>query len=269
MKYSVGEIANLLGISIVAVRNYEKCGLIEPERNEQNNYREYNAIDLNLIRRARSYMSYGFSMSEATEILLEDDLGGLSRELAEKEKSIEQELIRQYHLLSFTRQHAAYLRRLSVCEGECTIEMSPSFYGFPYREGVQISEDKALHERVRVWNDIRPVAETLLVYRAEEFTKGVKQYQSGLCMEEQYAQLFGIVEDEYVRRYPARKAVHAMVSRTFEPDLENWDSNLDRVVDWIRERGLTITDDIFGRVLHTSKSSGRWLHHIEIWAPIE
>ena len=69
MKYSIGEIANLLGISIVAVRNYEKCGLIEPQRNEQNNYREYNAIDLNLIRRARTYMSYGFSLGESTYML--------------------------------------------------------------------------------------------------------------------------------------------------------------------------------------------------------
>lgn len=74
MKYSISEIANLLGISIVAVRNYEKCGLIEPIRNEQNNYREYNAIDLNLIRRARSYMSYGFSLNEATDMLQSDDL---------------------------------------------------------------------------------------------------------------------------------------------------------------------------------------------------
>ncbi len=269
MKYSISEIANLLGVSIVSVRNYEKCGLIEPQRNEQNNYREYNAIDLNLIRRARSYMSYGFSLSEATEMLLENDLAGVSCELAKKEKSIERELMRQYHLLSFTRQHAAYLRRLSASEGECVIETSPAFYGFPYRTGVKIIEDKALHDRIRVWNDIRPFAETLLVYRREGFTRGVKQYQSGLCIEEQYAPLFGIEEDEYVRRYPSRKAVHAVISRTFEPDLGNWDANLERVTDWIEERGLTITDDIFGRVLHTSKSSGKWLHHIEIWAPIE
>ena len=111
MKYSIGEIAKMLGISIVAVRNYEKCGLIEPLRNEQNNYREYNAIDLNLIRRARSYMSYGFSLNEATEILKNEDLSGLAEALKDKEAGIERELERQYHLLSFTRQHAAYLER--------------------------------------------------------------------------------------------------------------------------------------------------------------
>ena len=107
MKYSVGDIANLLGISIVAVRNYEKCGLIKPERNELNNYREYNAIDLNLIRRARSYMSYGFSLNDATEMLKSDDLLALAEHLERIEPEVEQRVMREYQLLAFIKQHAA------------------------------------------------------------------------------------------------------------------------------------------------------------------
>lgn len=269
MKYSIGEIANLLGISIVAVRNYEKCGLIEPERNEQNNYREYNAIDVNLIRRARSYMSYGFSLSEATNMLQREDLSGIAGALRGKEKSIEQRMIREYQLLQFTRQHAAYLERISCGEGECVIEMSPAFYGLLYRDGQQISEDKELQEKVRVWNDIRPFAETLITYGKDSFIRSEKLYQTGLCIEEQYASFFDIQAGEHICYYPARRSVHSIITHIFEPEQEEDYPRFKYVTDWMEQRGLRIAGDVFGRVLHTSKSTGKWLHHIEIWAPIE
>ena len=96
MQYSIGDIANLLGISLVSVRNYEKCGLLEPERNEKNNYRKYNAIDLNLIRRARFLMSYGFSLSEATQILLHESLPGLAASMKEREAALQKQLFLDY-----------------------------------------------------------------------------------------------------------------------------------------------------------------------------
>ena len=269
MKYSIGEIANLLGISIVAVRNYEKCGLIEPQRNEQNNYREYNAIDLNLIRRARTYMSYGFSLSESTYMLKGDDLSGVARALREKEADIEQRMLNEYRLLTFARHHAAYLERISMSMGECSIEMSPAFYGVVYRERTQIFADESLNEKVRIWNDIRPFAETLLVFKKEAFIREENRYQSGLCIEERFAPYFDIMEDKHVSYYPTRRAVHMVASHVFEPEQGMGDFGYGFVLDWIRQRELTISGDPFGRVLHTSKSSGKWMHHVEFWIPIE
>ncbi len=268
MTYNSSEIARLLGVSVVALRNYEKSGLIEPIRNEQNNYRQYHAIDLNLIRRARSYMSYGFSLNEATDMLCKEDLSGVADAIQQQEESIERRMIHEYRLLQFTRQHSEYLKRISASEGECVIEMSPAFYGLPYREGVQIFDEEALHEEVKVWNDIRPFAETLLVYRRENFVHGKRQYQSGLCIEERLAAYFGITQNKYVRYYPARRSVHTVLTKDFEPDLDTEDHDDDPITNWIEERGLMLTADPIGRVLHTSKSSGKWRHHIEIWAPI-
>lgn len=147
--------------------------------------------------------------------------------------------------------------------------MSPAFYGLVYREHVQIFKDEALHEKARIWNDIRPFAETLLIYRKEKFIRAQRQYQTGLCIEEQYAPIFNIAEDKYVKYYPSRRAVHTLVSHVFEPEQSGGDSGYQYVMDWIDERGLTVAGDPFGRVLHTSKSSGKWLHHIEVWVPVE
>ena len=147
--------------------------------------------------------------------------------------------------------------------------MSPAFYGFTYREGIQILEDEELHRMTRRWNDILPFAETFQVFLRSSFEDGKMRNQTGLCIEARYADFFDIREDQYVKYYPPRKSVHAIVGYTFEPDIDYSDFEFLFVSDWIREKGLRIAGDAVGRVLHTSKSTGSWLHYIEIWLPIE
>ena len=268
MQYSIGDIANLLGISLVSVRNYEKCGLLEPERNEKNNYRKYNAIDLNLIRRARFLMSYGFSLSEATQILLHESLPGLAASMKEREAALQKQLFLDYQKLTFIRQHADHLQRISVSEGSCHIEMSPSFYAFSYRHGTQILDDPRLHERVKRWN-CSPFAETFLLYSQEDFEKREMIYQSGLCIEERYASALDIEIDSDVRHYPSRRCVYSIATSPFEPSLNKDDFFCAHITDWIEQQRLHIAGDVIGRVLLTGKSTGEWQHHIEFWVPIE
>lgn len=269
MKYNISDIANLLGISVVAVRNYEKSGLIDPERDEQNNYRRYNAIDINLIRRARAYTSYGFSLSEATNLLQEAELAGMAHALKQKETEMEAQLLRDYQKYLFTRQHAAYLERISASGRECSIEVSPTFYGILYREQTEIFQDKCLHEIVSEWNDIRPFAETMIFFQRDAFINRNNRYQSGLCIEEAYAQQLNIEESKYIRRYPSQKAVHTIIQSVFEPEKVISEFEFDYVLKWIQDKGFTISGDVVGRILHTSKASGKWLHHVEIWVPIK
>lgn len=270
MKYSISDIANLLGISVVAVRNYEKSGLIDPERDEQSNYRRYNAIDINLIRRARTYTSYGFSLSEATAMLREEELAGMAHALKQKEKEMEAQLLRDYQKYLFTKQHAAYLERISASDRECAIEVCPTFYGILYREQTEIFQDKHLHKIVSHWNDdIRPFAESLIFFQKEVFETENNRYQTGLCIEEQYAQQLNIEENEYIHKYPSQKAVHTIIKSIYEPDRVISEFEFGHVLKWIQDRNLTIAGDVVGRILHTSKASGQWLHHVEIWVPIE
>lgn len=269
MKYSAGDIANLLGISIVAVRNYEKYGLVDPQRDEQNNYRKYEPIDLNVIRRARSYMSYGFSHQEAAEIMLGTDLEGMAQALKNKEKDIEKQLQFDYQLLQFTRKHAQYLHRISASEYKCTVEMSPAFYGLIYREGIRFLQDDALQKKTKIWNDIRPFAETFVIFKKQCFFNHRTQGLSGICIDEDFASFFGIEQDEYVQYYPSRKTIHTIVPHGYEPEIDYSRFAFDYVLDWADQNGLSIADDAFGRVLHTSKESGEWRHYMEVWVPIE
>jgi DNA-binding transcriptional MerR regulator len=43
MEYSVNDLSRLSGLSARTLRYYDEIGLLEPQRNELNNYRVYSA----------------------------------------------------------------------------------------------------------------------------------------------------------------------------------------------------------------------------------
>lgn len=49
MRYSIGEISKITGISKDRLRNYEKMGIVEPQREMDNQYRFYTEQDIDRI----------------------------------------------------------------------------------------------------------------------------------------------------------------------------------------------------------------------------
>lgn len=45
MKYTISEMASLLGVTTHMLRYYEKVGILKPEVNEQTGYRYYTVLD--------------------------------------------------------------------------------------------------------------------------------------------------------------------------------------------------------------------------------
>jgi DNA-binding transcriptional MerR regulator len=59
--YGLGEVARLLGVSKDVVRNWERNGLITPGRDERNNYRIFDARDVERLRIIRMLSRAGYS----------------------------------------------------------------------------------------------------------------------------------------------------------------------------------------------------------------
>lgn len=268
MKYSISEIAELLGISPVSVRNYEKSGLIMPERNNTNNYRQYNAIDLNLIRRARHLMTYGFTLSEATRILKEEPMDSLAESLMQKSAEIRERILLEQKLMYYIQQHAECIQRYSIGGSGCILEMSPSLYGFFYRDGIVMRGGDDLAESVRRWND-NPFTETLLRYQKDAFCEGHACYHAGLGIEKRYVEGTGLEDDPHAVFFPSQKSVHFIFEAEFEPNLPHEFGIFLEVQRWMESQGFSVAGDPLARVLCTTKSSGIWKHHLEIWVPVE
>ena len=69
---TIGEAADLLGVTRKALRHYEKLGLVTPDRSE-NGYRQYGPEDILRLQRVRQLQSLGLSLSRIKQVLRDYD----------------------------------------------------------------------------------------------------------------------------------------------------------------------------------------------------
>ena len=65
---TLGEVAEILGINKTTLRHYNREGLIEFERDAENNYRYYHKNQINNFRIILNFRKVGFSIEEIKEI---------------------------------------------------------------------------------------------------------------------------------------------------------------------------------------------------------
>lgn len=67
--YTIGEVANILNISVEDIRQYEYESIIAPSSMGKFNRKLYNDNDINTIRQILSMFSIGFSLEDIKEEL--------------------------------------------------------------------------------------------------------------------------------------------------------------------------------------------------------
>ena len=67
MRYTISEMAALLGVTTHTLRYYEKMGLIRPEVNEDTGYRYYTVTDTRRFNLCRELRAAEFSLEECKE----------------------------------------------------------------------------------------------------------------------------------------------------------------------------------------------------------
>ena len=65
----IGEVAQRTGLSISNIRFYEKKGLIGPDRNAQNRYREYGEEDVRRLEEIILYRKMDFTIETIADLL--------------------------------------------------------------------------------------------------------------------------------------------------------------------------------------------------------
>ena len=49
MRYKIGDVSRILGISTDLLRYYEKKGVVQPQKDKNNDYRYYDTWDINFL----------------------------------------------------------------------------------------------------------------------------------------------------------------------------------------------------------------------------
>lgn len=69
MRYTISEMAALLGVTTHTLRYYEKMGLIQPEVNRETGYRYYTVTDTRRFNLCRELRAAGFTLEECKDFL--------------------------------------------------------------------------------------------------------------------------------------------------------------------------------------------------------
>lgn len=68
---SIAQIVKLAGVSASMLRKYEELGLLNPKRNEENQYRQYSSADVNRILQIRQFRKLNIPLKKIAELLNE------------------------------------------------------------------------------------------------------------------------------------------------------------------------------------------------------
>ena len=90
--YSVGQVAKFLGVSRDTLKFYEDKGLVNPKKNAENGYREYNQFDIYDITTINFYREIDIEIKKIQEIRKNKSIADLELLLEEKEQVILDEI---------------------------------------------------------------------------------------------------------------------------------------------------------------------------------
>ncbi len=119
---SIGKVAEETGLSIVAIRHYEKIGLIQSARLE-NGYRQYSDAEVAKLKLIKKAKQLGFSLNEIEELL---KLEGMDAKGHDVKWVLHQKLLRieeQLHFLQDLKK--TYQQLLQSCHGNMPVQDCP------------------------------------------------------------------------------------------------------------------------------------------------
>ena len=98
MKYKIGEVSRILNIPLETLRYYESKDIVHPVKDKENNYRYYDAWDINFLIECKKFRSLDFSLSEIQDILHKDNLSNFIDKINDRQRYYNEKL-KYYTLL--------------------------------------------------------------------------------------------------------------------------------------------------------------------------
>lgn len=269
MRYKIGDVARILGISTDLLRYYEKKGVVHPEKDAHNDYRYYEPWDINFLMDCLWFKNFGFGIEEIAHMVTDRDFNELADCLEAKEWEMEQSLRRQQLLLERMKVHRAEMLRGKELLGRCDVTQSPEILRYLNRHNFVYDDDPALAKLTQEWLRYFPFIRRCFEIRQSDLPggEGEGNFSWGLALDPAYAEEFGVLCDPPVERLPARKCLHSVFKSTgkdaFSP------GHLQYLMDYAAENGLTVCGNAYGNLLCSVSEPGGQSGWFEVWVPVK
>lgn len=129
--YTIGEIADIMGISKEMVRYYERCGIISPTRHD-NNYRTYSIFEYFELMEALALSRFNINIKEIGTIKRNNYFSETNKKLQLFIQESKRKLAYDALLLDRAERYQERIETALLNVGNYWIEKFPEFYVFPF-----------------------------------------------------------------------------------------------------------------------------------------
>ncbi len=159
--YSIGELAELAGVSARTLRYYDQEGLLKPSFVNEAGYRFYGEKEVNLLQQILFYRERGLELNRIRQIIYEKDFNIMSA-LEEHLQELEERKAHTEALISMVR------RSIMSMKGECRMSDQEKFEAFKQNVVKEHEERYGKEARDKYGNQEVDAAQKKLLNMSEE-----------------------------------------------------------------------------------------------------
>lgn len=269
MKYKIGDVAHILGISPDLLRYYEKKGIVHPTKDVHNDYRYYDPWDINFLMDCIWYKSFHFSLDQVAQIISNSTAEEVADALDTKVAQLRAQIRRNELLVRRAREHQADLLRLKNQLGQCVLRESPEMVRYINRYNYNYDNSEALRCVSQEWLEYMPFTHRCFEMPAEDLSgkRGEGRFSWGFSLSPDYVRELGVKVEPPVVTLQSQPAIYTVFTSAGKGNFSP--RKLEYVVEFARERGLKLTGDVRGNLLASVLEDGRLTGFFEAWVPYE
>lgn len=265
MRYSIGDVSRMLGMTTAALHFYEKEGIIDTPKVESGR-RYYEEADINRLISAKKYRAMGVPVRDIAQQFSADGLSG--RQVIERIREKRDEAARMQRYYAGLVQDIDQLIEISeeglTATSKVDIRRTEDMLWFSSSSGGRIPLDKQEQAVAQRWLEAMPAVSISLCRPLE----GERTLPS-LIVPAQRAADFALGEgDKAVRRIPGGMALHAIVV-CGEEQYDNPDVIFKPILSFAREHRFVQKETMWGRMIFVDCSNGVRRHYYDTYMLFE
>lgn len=269
MKYKIGDVARILGISADLLRYYEKKGVVTPEKNTSNDYRYYSPWDINFLMDCLWFKNFGFGIEQIADIVKIPNINDIDGLFLEKEDELRAHMERCRLLLLRSEEHRRDLLKVEQLLYKCEISDSPELVCHINRVGGEYITGPVMEKLALRWLHAMPLNSRYFEMGGENFKPGAEtDYRWGYSLSMDYVRQLNFEISPVMHITKPRKSIHTVFKNL--ADKGGFSSGaLQYALDYAEENALTVKGPVHGVLLASIMENERLTGYFEAWLPVE
>ncbi len=267
MKYKIGDVSKILGISPDLLRYYQKKGVVSPSTGKNNNYRYYDAWDINFLIDCLWFKNYGFSIEQTAKLVSHSTFEDVMADMEVRRTEIEESLRRETMLLERAEQYFSAMGRTRTMLGKCDLVYSPEFYRYLNRHNDDYENIPDMQDLSQQWLQYMPFINRSFEICQTDLENKTENYAWGFSMGMDFVEKLHVPLEPPVIHLRSEPSVHAIFTSSGKSNFSP--KRLRFVMDYVRENGLTVTGSARGNLICSVLEGGKLTGYFEVWLPVQ